>query len=62
MHYQVSDYLVSAVAYGFMGIALIVGRGILLGLTEDLAAQFRSKQPRPAAKTAVPKRAVRTRS
>jgi len=60
VRYQISDYLLSAVAYGGMGIAVIIGRGILLGLSEDISALFKRKPP-PIAKTTVPWRAARSR-
>jgi hypothetical protein len=62
MHYQIFDFLLTALAYGGMGLALIIGRGILVGLTEDLAAALRPKLPQqPNAKLTVARRIARTR-
>jgi hypothetical protein len=62
VHYHISDYLLSVFAYAGMGLALIVGRGVLLGLTEDLAAMLKPKVPQePIAKTTVRRRIARTR-
>jgi hypothetical protein len=59
VHFQVSDYLLSAVAYGGMGIAIVIGRGILLGLSEDVSTLLKRKAPPPLAKPTARRRVAR---
>jgi hypothetical protein len=61
VHYQISDYLLSAAAYMGMGMAVIIGRGVLLGLSEDVSALLKRKAPPQLAKTAVAQRVAPTR-